>query len=162
MLSVDLEKLAIEPAKSADINQLTEIMTCAYEDLSSHYLNKKLGPPGYNQVHAHMDWLIRGKYYKIVYDNLIIGGCILEYYQDLLFIGFLFIDIPYQGKGIGTYTLKYIESLKASLVEANTPEWAIRNQEFYIKNGYMQIDSSYDDILGFRLFFYQKQIVSKL
>ncbi len=139
-----------------DIPQLTQIMEKAYDSLALSYLNKKYGPPGYNLELFHRHWMNRGKYYKILYKDAIIGGFILDYYSNILFLNYFFIDILYQGKGIGSHVLKFLDSLPNYCIEANTPEWALRNQEFYLKNGYKQVDTYFDDILGFTLFFYKK------
>jgi len=159
-MSVEFGKISIEPAQKSDITQLTKIMTNAYESLSNLYLNKKLGPPGYNSELAHAEWYVRGDYYKILCNGILIGGFILEYFQEMILLGMMFIDPPYQHKGIGSYALKYIEHLSSNIsqIEANTPEWAIQNQQFYIRNGYKHVDSYFDEILGFTLFFYLKHI----
>ena len=155
----DFANLIIESAESSDIEILTKITTSAYNSLSRKYLNKELGPPGYNLPRAHMDWLIRGDYRKIVYESKIIGGLILEDFRDMLFLGMIFIDVPYQQKGIGTYVMKYIEdSAKSDIIELNTPEWAIHNQKFFEKLGYEKVDSTFDSVLGFYLYFYQKLV----
>lgn len=143
-------------AKKEDIPTLTQIMTDAYNNLSQTYLKKKYGPPGYDLEYAHIDWMIRGEYYKILFENKIIGGFILDHYQDILYLNYFFIDIPFQHKGIGSHVLKFLDSLSKYCIEANTPDWASNNQEFYLKNGYKKINTYFDKVLGFALYFYQK------
>ena len=155
-MSLDFAKLSFQLAKKDDIPELTQIMVKAYESLSLKYLERKYGPPGYDAEHAHVDWMIRGKYYKIVYSDTIIGGFILDHYRDILFLNYFFIDVPYQHQGIGSHVLRFLDAMSKYCIEANTPEWAIQDQEFYIKNGYKQVNSSFDKILGFTLYFYQK------
>lgn len=142
--------------KKIDIPHLTQIMIKAYHSLSLFYLNRNYGPPGYDLELFHQDWMRIGKYYKILYEDVIIGGFIIDYRNNILFLNYFFIDIPYQHKGIGSHVLKFLDTLSDYCIEANTPDWAIRNQEFYIKNGFKQVDTYYDKTLGFTLYFYKK------
>jgi GNAT superfamily N-acetyltransferase len=131
-------------------------MVSAYNDLAQTYLNRDYGPPGYDAKYAHLNWMKHGDYYKIEYEGKIIGGFALQFYRDILYLNYFFISPKFQGKGIGSQVLKYINALSWVCIEANTPEWALRNQEFYLKNGYKQVSSYFDKHLGFTLFFYQK------
>jgi GNAT superfamily N-acetyltransferase len=155
-MSIDLEKLSFKIAKKSDIPQLIQIMVLAYNNLAQIYLKRDYGPPGYDAEYAHLNWMNRGDYYKIEYDGKIIGGFAIEFYQDVLYLNYFFIDVEFQGKGVGTQVLKYLDSLSTCCIEANTPAWAIKNQEFYLKNGYKQVSTYFDKELGFTLFFYQK------
>ncbi|MHA1111482.1 MAG: GNAT family N-acetyltransferase [Promethearchaeota archaeon] len=155
-MSLDFAKLSFQIAKKDDIPQLTRIMVSAYESLSLKYLKRKYGPPGYDAKHTHIDWMIHGPYYKIFYDGDIVGGFILDHHLDILFLNYFFIDVLFQHKGIGTRVLGFLDTLSTHCIEANTPEWAIQNQHFYTKNGFRQVDTYFDDVLGFTLYFYHK------
>jgi len=155
-MSLDFAKLSFPLAKKDDLPQLIRIMVRAYESLSLKYLKRRYGPPGYDSEYAHIDWLVHGPYYKILYDGDIVGGFILDHRRDILFLNYFFIDVPFQHKGIGTHVLRFLNALSTYCIEANTPDWAIQNQQFYTKNGFKQVDTYFDDDLGFTLYFYQK------
>ncbi|MDV3428817.1 MAG: GNAT family N-acetyltransferase, partial [Bacillota bacterium] len=80
-------------------------------------------------------------YYKILDFGKIIGGFIVkpegkgqyELYR-------LFIDPEYQGKGIGSRTLTYIEKelIDAVKIVLETPSFNIKNHVFYEKMGYIK------------------------
>ncbi len=155
-MSVDLKKISFKLAKKSELPQLIHIMVSAYNDLAQTYLKRDYGPPGYDAEYAHLGWMKSGNYYKIEYEEALIGGFAIQFYRDILYLNYFFIHPDFQGKGIGTQVLKYIETLSKYCIEANTPEWAIRNQKFYLKNGYKQVSVYFDRELGFTLFFYQK------
>jgi GNAT superfamily N-acetyltransferase len=155
-MSIDFQKLSFKLAQKNDIPKLIRTMVSAYNDLAQKYLNHDYGPPGYDAEYAHLKWMQEGNYYKIEYDGRIIGGFALMFYRQILYLNYFFIDLVFQGRGIGSQVLKYIDTLSTWCIEANTPSWAARNQEFYLKNGYRQVSSYFDKELGFTLFFYQK------
>ncbi len=156
---IDSSDLSIESAQIHDLGKLTRIMIAAYENLSNKYLKKTLGPPGYDSLRAHMDWLARDDYCKILYKNKIVGGFILQKYFNSLFLGMIFIAVPYQRKGIGTQVLKYLENVsKYNEIVLNTPEWAIHNQKYFENHGFMRFKTEYDPNLGFVLYYYKKNL----
>jgi N-acetylglutamate synthase-like GNAT family acetyltransferase len=118
-----------------------------------------LGPPGYNILPAHMKWLTKDDYRKILYKDQIVGGFILQNYHNTLLLGMIFLAISYQRRGIGTYVLNYLEkNPKYKEIVLNTPEWAIHNQIFFEKKGFIKINTDYDSNLGFTLIYYRKTI----
>jgi len=106
-----------------------------------------------------MDWLACDDYRKILYKQKIVGGFILQRYNNSLFLGMIFLAIPHQHQGIGTYVMNYLENNpNYDKIVLNTPEWATHNQKFFEKIGYMKFKTEYDSNLGFNLYFYQKKI----
>jgi GNAT superfamily N-acetyltransferase len=90
------------------------------------------GPPGYDSVERQIELMGNHIYYKISDENIIIGGFYIcpgiKGHYDIVR---LFVDTSYQGKGIGSMALKYIEELfddmKVKELEASDLEKIIIN-----------------------------------
>ncbi len=92
--------------------------------------------------------------HKIVSAGQIIGGIVVmdegegHYHLDLLFI-----DPTYHNQGIGTQAMQFIETrYPARKWTLDTPVYAVRNQHFYEKFGYVragEVDHE-DDVPLFR------------
>jgi GNAT superfamily N-acetyltransferase len=82
-----------------------------------------------------------GEYYKILVDDLIVGGFVVQLrgyqYYDLARI---FIDPVFQNQGIGTWTFEFIwaEYPDVKLWTLGTPAWNKRNRRFYSKVGFVE------------------------
>ncbi|MDV3425917.1 MAG: GNAT family N-acetyltransferase, partial [Bacillota bacterium] len=123
--------LKFEKADSKDAEALTKVQIRAFSN------DVKIcggGPPGYDSVDKQISLMKNQIYYKILDFGKIIGGFIVksegkgqyELYR-------LFIDPDYQGKGIGSRTLMYIEKelIDAVKIVLETPSFNIKNHAFY-------------------------------
>lgn len=100
------------------------------------------GPPGYDSVERQAYLIENHLYYKVLDEDRIIGGFIIfDEGNGLYEIYRLFIDPDYQGKGVGTSTLSYIEKLfcHAKKLELETPDFSYKNHIFYEKAGYVKV-----------------------
>lgn len=117
------------------------------------------GPPGYDSVEATFKKMTENEFYKIVVDGQIVGGIILfEREPGHFHLDVLNIVPEYQNYGIGTQAIKFIEEAHpATKWTLDTPAYAIRNQHFYEKFGYVKVGEKYeaDDFL---LFAYEKRV----
>ncbi len=100
------------------------------------------GPPGYDSPERQISLMNSHIYYKIVENDIIIGGFYIypEDNGDYELVR-LFIDPEYQNKGIGKSTLKYVEKMFSDIrkIELETPSFSMKNHVFYEKMGYLKI-----------------------
>ena len=154
-------QISFSPANHEDVPKLVLLMETAYNDLSNTYLDRDVGPEGYNRQKTHESWMHHMEYYKITHEGEIIGGFIFErdmYYLQRVYLNFMFLNPLYQRKGIGRYVLNFIENLepRVNVIEANTPLWADRNIEFYTQLNFKIVDRYYDPLLKFSLLIFRK------
>ena len=100
------------------------------------------GPPGYNSVKWNSHWIENTPYYKILCHGQIIGGLILfDMDEDHFEVGRIWIDPDFQNQGFGQAAMKTLFNLHPDVKKwtLGTPSWAIRNQYFYEKMGFMRL-----------------------
>ncbi|KAA0564409.1 GNAT family N-acetyltransferase [Bacillus sp. CH30_1T] len=87
-------------------------------------------------------------YFKIIYQEELVGGVIvtLEGKRHGR-VDRIFVDPNYQGKGIGSSTIRLIEEKfpKVRLWELETSRRRLNNHAFYEKMGYKKIFESEDE-----------------
>jgi len=146
--------IRVERATGADAARLTEIQKRVFED------DNKLkpagcsmeGPPGYDSVAWNAQWIDKTPYYKILLDGRLVGGLIVfDMGQGHYELGRIWVDPALQNQGIGQQALAlalqaFPDAVKWTL---GTPSWAIRNQHFYEKMGFVRIrETEVDPELG--------------
>ena len=99
------------------------------------------GPPGYMSVSFHTKMARQGHLYKLTEEGLIVGGAILFLQGDALNIGRIFVAPEHFRKGYGSFMMQEIESMFTGVKEftLDTPDWNIRTNLFYKKQGYTEI-----------------------
>jgi GNAT superfamily N-acetyltransferase len=156
--------IRFEIATRDDAKALTEVSTRTFDDDSrQHGLGPRGGPPGYDSVEWQIKIIGFGRYYKILADEMIIGGLIAfpmgkAHYE----LGRIFIAPEFQNQGIGAQAIRFIEQRypAAKKWSLDTPGWALRNQHFYEKMGYVKVGetSPEKDGEGFSSILYQKNV----
>lgn len=110
------------------------------------------GPPGYNSVKWNAHWIENTPYYKILLDEQIVGGLILfDLGDNHLEVGRIWVDPKHQNQGIGQAAMRAMFKLhdKVKKWTLGTPSWAIRNQHFYERLGFIKIrETEIDPNLG--------------
>jgi RimJ/RimL family protein N-acetyltransferase len=151
--------ISFERATVADAEDLVKAQIAAFHHDSLLYPGLEIGgPPGYDSVEAMRKKIGEDECYKIVDAGQIIGGIVVfdmgqrHYHLDLIFI-----DPAHHNRGIGTCAIQFIEqTYPAKQWSLDTPSWAIRNQHFYEKLGYVKVkEETHPEII---LFGYEKQI----
>ncbi len=100
------------------------------------------GPPGYGSDLWQIRMMITGKYYKILFDDQIVGGFIVHImgyqYNELSRI---FIDPTFQNRGIGTQAFEFVWTKFPEVKRwtLGTPAWNRRTRHFYAKVGFVEI-----------------------
>lgn len=122
-----------------DLNDLVQVQIKAFS------IDVKLcgeGPPGYDSIERQKKIMENHLYYKIVDDSGIIGGFYIKpkgsgHYELVR----LFIEPSHQGKGIGSYALKYIEELfhNLEIIELEASDFRTDNHRFYESRGYIKV-----------------------
>ncbi len=134
--------ISFKLARPADAEALTEVQTHTFDDDSrQHGQGERGGPPGYDSVGWQRRIMKQGSYYKILDDDRIIGGIIVFKIGESCYnLGRIYLAPEYQNRGIGAQALAFIEqAIPARRWTLDTPSWAIRNQHFYEKYGYVKV-----------------------
>jgi RimJ/RimL family protein N-acetyltransferase len=160
----DLSQLRYERATEADIPAMTAVMTRSFDDDSERFRGEpEGGPDGYNDGRFFQQWMQKGKCWKILLDDRLIGAFLIftnypEKGSNAL--GTIFLDPKFQGKGIGSAAMDYVHrTFPAKRWILDTPEWHTRNHHFYEKLGYRKIGEQEEPHAGFTLRIYQKDMV---
>ncbi len=128
--------IKIEPAALSDVQELTEIMTRAFNDDSRRHLGKDQGgPPGYNtgEFIRQNAFHSGGKAFKALLKDRI-AGCIIVFpaKDGHHHLGCMFTDPAHQRKGIGKTLFDYVElTLPGKSWTLETPAFARSNHRFY-------------------------------
>jgi GNAT superfamily N-acetyltransferase len=154
--------LTIERATSDDAPALTAAAIAAFHDDARLYGVPLGGPPGYDSV-EHMLRLVNHAEvytYKITHVGQIVGGITVCDMGDGHFhLDMLFVQPVYHNRGIGTRALQFIEAAyPARKWSLDTPAYAVRNQHFYEKFGYVKIGEHTPEDDPILLFAYEKQV----
>ena len=130
--------LEFERVTKADVEEMTAVMTRAFnEDTRRHLGRETGGPPGYNNGEFIKKWYLESgaDAYKILLEGKIIGGfnVFLNRNHDN-FLGNLFLDIEYQDQGYGAFIWKSIEKQYPDTRKwsTETPGFSKRNHHFYV------------------------------
>jgi GNAT superfamily N-acetyltransferase len=148
------QALTFEAICEADIQELTKVMTRAFDDDAQRYLGlERGGPEGYDTGEFFRKWLFGYKEsegYKIILDNQIVGGFIVWIYEHgKNELGTIFVDPLHQDSGIGTRAWQYIEATYPYTREwtLGTPIWSLKNHHFYEKCGFYRLETTEDSII---------------
>jgi len=151
--------ISFERATAADAEALVKAQIAAFHhDAVLHPGIEIGGPPGYDSVVSTRRKIRESLSYKMLDSGQVIGGMVVfDMDQGHFHLDLIFIDPAYHNRGIGTRAMQFLEqTYPAKLWTLNTPSWAIRNQHFYEKLGYVKVgEETHPDII---LFGYQKRI----
>lgn len=125
---------------------------------------KKYGalPPGIDSIEWHTSKIKNGMYYKIVVDDVIVGGINLYDLGNGHFcLGAIFISPEYQNQGIGSMAIDFIEEKYKEVKRwtLDTPYLNIANHRFYERHGYKKVNEIQPQKgVEFYLYIYEKQM----
>ncbi len=141
-----------------DAAQLTAIQKRAFDSQVPPEMPDLGGPPGYDSVDHQIDMMRRGPYYKVLVDDAIVGGIILDPKSpNHCHVEIVFIDPLLHSQGIGTQAFHWLEAThpQYTLWTLRTPAFHKRNQRFYERLGYVKVGET-EVFPGFILFLYEK------
>ncbi|MBI1279776.1 MAG: GNAT family N-acetyltransferase [Anaerolineaceae bacterium] len=152
--------ITFERATPNDVETLVKLQIRAFHEDARLYPGVKLGgPPGYASASAMLEKMTQEDYYKIMVDGQIAGGMgIINLGRGHYHLDVIYIDPAYHNQGIGTQAIHFIERTYAAAKRwtLNTPGYAIRNQHFYEKFGYIKVGE--EPFEYFTLIDYEKRI----
>jgi len=152
--------ISITRATPADADSMVKVQVAAFHYDSVMYPDVALGgPPGYDDVATMLEKIAQDETYKITEGDRCIGGIVVydrgdgHYHLDLIFL-----DPAYHNRGIGTQAMHFIEqTYPARVWSLDTPTYALRNQHFYEKFGYVKL-YEHDENPDIRLIAYEKRV----
>jgi GNAT superfamily N-acetyltransferase len=110
-------------------------------------------PPEYDSVEWHKQIAREGHLYQAMIGKDIVGAAVIfpDETKNSVYIGRIFIDSVYHGKGYGIRLMECIEKNYPLAAEFNldTPSWNVRTNAFYGKLGY-QIIKEEDGFVFYR------------
>ena len=135
--------ITLKLAAPQDADALAAIQTRTFDhDSRQHGRGERGGPPGYDSAAWQRRMMRKAAYYKILEDGQIIGGAIVfDNGGGHIYLGRIYIDPDYQNRGIGAQAMRLIEQAYPSARRwtLETPLWALRNQHFYERQGYVKV-----------------------
>lgn len=146
-------------ATPADAETLVAVQIASFHNDAVIYPGVAVdGPPGYDSVATALQKINEAEYFKILADDQIIGGMVIyiegegHYHLDLIYL-----HPDFHNQGIGTQAMHFIEQLyPATKWTLHTPKYALRNQHFYEKFGYIKVgEEEHPDII---LYAYEKHV----
>ena len=146
--------IEIRKATLGDAARLTKIQTRTFQDDNKWKAPgcSMEGPPGYDSVDWNAEQIAKTPYYKILSGDLIVGGIIVyDMSEGHYELGRIFIDPYAQNRGIGQEAVRLMFDAfpEAGMWTLGTPSWAIRNQHFYEKMGFVRVrETEVDPNLG--------------
>lgn len=131
--------LVFQPLQEEDIDELTAIMTRAFdEDSRIHLGEEKGGPEGYDNGDFLRKWGLdkNSMAYQISGEGKMIAGLILwiNPKTEVNHLGCIFLDTGLQNKGIGRTIWEFVEKEYPSTRKwsTETPGFSRRNHNFYV------------------------------
>jgi GNAT superfamily N-acetyltransferase len=137
-MSQEGSTLTFEEITEADIPELTDVMTRAFDDDAQKHLGKQRGgPPGYDNGDFFRQWLFGQTFtdgFKVLAHGKIVAAAIMWDLPDgHNILGAMFVDPAAQDGGVGTRLWRFIEEryTQAQSWRLATPVWATKNHYFY-------------------------------
>jgi GNAT superfamily N-acetyltransferase len=160
-LTENEEPVRIVLAEPADARILTSIQAEAFDHEAALFrMDTNRGPEGYDSVESTRELIDAGSLWKIMQGNEVVGGLVVTVLKDgRARINRIFVDPNHQRKGVGGRAVQEIQTRfsEASVWELDTPSWAVRNQKFYEKIGFVHVGHTLEPNSGFILYIYRMQ-----
>lgn len=124
-------------------------------------VDRSVAPDGYDSVDWQRQMIYETDYYSIFDQDTIVGGMIVVKLAEGRYkLMRIFVEPSLQGRGYGAAALQFIESAYTDAItwELNTPDWAVRNQRFYEKRGYLKVAEAALEDMPLTLIYYEKRL----
>jgi len=154
-----MSKINISLAEKYDAEILKTLSMSAFNSDFEKYGSY---PPGIDSLGWHREQVDNGSYYKIIYNDEIVGGIYLIPKPNAeMKIAIFFIDPEFQNRKIGVSVMNLIEEKHKRIKKwsLETPYKEYRNHYFYEKFGYKKVGEFYpSENSDLKLFKYEKEI----
>jgi GNAT superfamily N-acetyltransferase len=150
--------VTIERALPEDAEALVGVQVAAFHSDATNYPGvQEGGPPGYDSVGRALAKMARDDYFTIRCDGAIAGGIVVQDHGGAhRHLDLIYLDPSLHGQGIGSQAMRFIEAhYDATRWTLDTPSYALRNQHFYAKFGFVKIGE--EERHGLTLFLYEKR-----
>ena len=160
-ISAPYMAVSIERARETDGKTLAEISKRAFDSDVEVGAQGPGGPQGYDSPEAQINNMKWTDYYKILLDDLIVGGIMVcgrsERHCEICG---LFVDPQFHNKGIATRAFELIWGAypRVEVWTLGTPEWNVRTKHFYEKLGFQQVGWTKEGYGGSRGRWYEKRM----
>lgn len=151
---------SIERATEGDAEALLAAQIAAFHDDTRLYGVPLGGPPGYDNIQQLRGAIQEADYYKIVHEGQLVGGIGVFDEGNHVHIDVLYVHPDYHNLGIGTKTMQFVEQAYSAATHwtLNTPTYAVRNQHFYEKFGYVKVGEHFLEKENITLIDYEKHV----
>lgn len=160
MLTGAMPCTSIQRAQPSDAHSLHTVQARAFRREAAFYGIAYVPPPGLDTVAWHERMLTEAHYFKILCDGAIVGGIVLiPRGETCMELRSLFIDEPFQNRGIGAEAVHIVEASYPGVTRwlLATPYRSLDNQRFYERLGYVRTGETAPlSASGFRLWLYAK------
>lgn len=132
--------VTIERAKPEDAEAIVPLQIAAFHHDAVMYPGvKEDGPPGYDSVDYVRRMIEEEDYYTIKYDGALVGAMsVFAKGEGHWHLDVIFVAPEYHGLGIGSRAMEFLfDRYQAPKWTLDTPTYAIRNQHFYEKFGFV-------------------------
>lgn len=137
--------MEIRLAKEEELKILTKLSKEAFDTDINVGGSEVGGPPNYDSKAWHLKTLRSKSLYTLLVDEQVVGGIILfrdRREKNVMYMGRIFIDSQLHRKGYGMEAMKLVGTYFSDIDtwRLETPEWNIRTNQFYKKNGYKKME----------------------
>ncbi|OPY34278.1 MAG: Acetyltransferase (GNAT) family protein [Methanomassiliicoccales archaeon PtaU1.Bin124] len=152
---------AVEVVKAelSDARLLTSIQAEAFDHEADLFrMETDKGPAGYDSVDWTRAAIETGNMLKIIKGTEVIGGILITLLKEgKARLNRIFVDPGQQGKGAGSRAIQILRKMYPEIKtwELDTPSWAVRNQRFYERNGFVREGHTLEPSTGFILYIYR-------
>ncbi|GAA0069920.1 GNAT family N-acetyltransferase [Clostridium sardiniense] len=142
---IELKGVKLERVLEEDLEKIRDMMIKIFKDETFKWFKDGNKPfiPGYNSIDMQRYHTWDNKYYKIIYNENLIGVTLISYTgKEHARIDRLYIIPEYQGIGIGKDVINLIEDMfpNVKIWTLDTIKESVRNHKFYEKMGYKLIE----------------------
>lgn len=148
---VSMKLFDLRKAKDYEYFFLARMSADAFHSDVSVGMPANDGPDGYDSTEWHKQMQDQSHLYVFTFDEVVVGGAVLFFDKEKLYVGRIFVTPEYQRRGMGLELMNLIESIDSNVKEfyLDTPKNNIRTNNFYKKCGY-EVVSVENDTVNYR------------
>jgi GNAT superfamily N-acetyltransferase len=139
-----MNEIRLEVALETDAEQIRNMMVVIERDETHRWYDngERVFIPGYDSVAMQKYHMWDNKYYKIIYNEILVGILLILYTgREHARVDRFYIEPAFQNRGIGSKVITLMEEMypRVKIWSLDTIQKSTRNHIFYEKNGYEKI-----------------------